>query len=96
MNKTNNAVGSNWNDFRNEHFSPEEIAEIDLKVALIGEIVNARNEKGISQRQLEELTGIKQPAIARIETGKNSPSLDTVVKVLAALGKKLQVVPLEK
>ena len=34
--------------------------------------------------------------IARMETGKTSPQLDTVLKVLASLGKTLAVVPLEQ
>ncbi len=50
-----------WNEVRTELFSPEEIAESDLRVALMGERVKARKEKGISQRELENLSGVKQP-----------------------------------
>ena len=93
---TNNpAIGSSWETVRNELFSPEEIAESNLRVALIGEIIKARQEKGISQKKLEELSGVKQPVIARMETGKTSPQLDTVLKVLFALGKTLAIVPLD-
>ena len=53
-------------------------------------------EKRISQKQLEELSVVKQPVIARMEKGKTNPRLDTVLKVLAPLGKTLQVVPLDK
>ena len=56
----------------------------------------ARHEQGISQKKLEELSGVSQPVIARMETGKTSPQLDTVLKVLASLGKTLAVVPLEQ
>ena len=76
---------------RNEIFTPEEIRESDLRVAIIGEMVKARQEKGISQKKLEELSGVKQPIIARMETGKTSPRLDTVLKVLGALGKTLYI-----
>ncbi len=62
----NNAIGDNWNDIRKELFTPEEIAKSDLRVSLIGEIIKARQEKGISQKQLEELSGVKQPIIARM------------------------------
>ena len=44
-----------WDDVEKEMFTPEEIAESDLRVALIGELIKARQEKGISQKQLEEL-----------------------------------------
>jgi len=84
-----------WDDVRKELFTPEEIAESDLRVALIGEMIKARKEKGITQKQLEKLSGVKQPVIARMECGKTSPQLDTVMKVLSALGMKLVIVPIE-
>jgi len=58
------------------------------------ELIDARNEKGISQKKLEVLSGVKQPVIARMEAGTTSPRLDTVLKVLAALGKTLKIVPI--
>lgn len=42
-----------WEDVRKEMFTPEEIAESNLRVALIGELVKARKERGLSQKQLE-------------------------------------------
>ena len=78
-----------WQDLRRELFSPEEIAESDLRVALIGEFIKARNEKGITQRRLEELSGVRQPIIARIEKGNISPQIGTLIKMLAPLGKTL-------
>ncbi|MBQ3321421.1 MAG: helix-turn-helix transcriptional regulator [Firmicutes bacterium] len=89
-------VGENWDDVRKELFTPEEIAESNLRVAIIGELIRARNEQGISQRKLEELSGVKQPVIARIEKGTVTPQIDTVMKILAPLGKTLAVVPLKK
>lgn len=80
-----------WDDVEKEIFTPEEIAESHLRVALIGEIIKARKEKGLSQRELEELSGVKQPIIARMENGNSVPNLNTVLKVLAALGKTLYI-----
>lgn len=94
--ENNPAIGSNWDDVRAELYTPEEIAESDLRVALIGELIRARQEKGLSQKKLEELSGVKQPIIARMEKGLTSPQLGTVLKVLASLGKTLAVVPIEK
>ncbi|WP_405353304.1 helix-turn-helix domain-containing protein [Ruminococcus sp.] len=90
----NPAIGKNWEDFRKEIFTPEEIAESNLRVALIGEIIKARKEQGISQKELEKLSGVKQPVIARTEKGDTNPQLDTILKILAPLGKTLAVVPL--
>ena len=80
-----------WEDGRKEMFTPEEIAESNLRVALIGELVKARKERGLSQKQLEELTGVKQPVIARMENGSTTPNLSTILKVLAPLGKTLYI-----
>ncbi|MFR2204081.1 MAG: helix-turn-helix domain-containing protein [Christensenellaceae bacterium] len=91
----NSAIGSSWEDVRAELFTPEEIAESNLRVALIGELIKARQEKGISQKKLEELSGVKQPVIARIEKGTSSPQIETVLKILAPLGKTLAIVPLD-
>ncbi len=91
----NPAIGHSWDEVRTELFTPEEIAASDLRVALIGELIKARQEKGISQKKLEEMSGVRQPVIARMEKGSTSPQLDTVLKVLASLGKTLAIVPLE-
>lgn len=91
----NSALGSSWEDVQKELFTAEEIRESNLRVALIGELIKARQEQGISQKKLEELSGVKQPVIARMETGQTSPQLDTVLKLLAPLGKTLAIVPLE-
>lgn len=92
----NGNVWTTWEDVRGEIFTPEEISESDLRVAIIGELIKARKEKGLSQKDLEKLSGVKQPVIARMENGTNVPKLDTVIKILAPLGKTLAIVPLKK
>lgn len=91
----NSAIGESWDEVERELFTPEEIAESHLRAEIIAEIVKARQAQGISQKQLEEITGIKQPVIARLEKGHTSPQLDTLLKLLTPLGKTLAVVPLE-
>lgn len=91
----NDAIGRDALEFIDTLLTPEEIAESDLRVALIGELIKARQEKGLSQKKLEELSGVKQPVIARMEKGLTNPQIDTVLKVLAPLGKTLAVVPLD-
>ena len=88
----NKNIGSTWKSTRKKIFTKEEIKESDLRVSVIEEFVKARNEKGLTQKQLEELSGISQPVIARLEKGTTSPQLDTIVKLLATMGKKLEVV----
>ncbi|MGT2829129.1 helix-turn-helix domain-containing protein [Streptococcus hillyeri] len=96
MTTNNPAIGSRWEEVQAELFTPEELRESDLRVAVMLELIKARQEKGISQKKLEQLSGVSQPVIARMESGKTSPQLDTVLKVLASLGKTLAVVPLEQ
>ena len=90
------AIGGNALELMHEVLTPEEIAASNLRVAMMIELVNARRDQGISQKKLEELSGVKQPIIARMEKGYTSPQIDTVLKVLAPLGKTLAVVPLER
>lgn len=85
---------TSWDDVEKELFTPEELAASDLRVELMIQIARARKESGVTQKKLEELSGVRQPVIARMETGVTSPRLDTVMKVLAALGKKLVITDL--
>jgi len=90
------AIGGSWDELRAELFTPEEIAASNLRVAIMGELIKARQVKNISQRELESLSGVKQPIISRMESGATSPQLDTVLKVLGALGKTLYVGDISK
>ncbi len=92
----NKSIGSNWIDVRKEIFTDEEISASNMRVAVINEFISARKEKGISQKELEKLSGVKQPVIARLETGNVSPQVDTLLKLLASVGKTLAVVPMNK
>ncbi len=64
-------------------------------MSLMDEMANVKTEKGISQRELEKLSGVRQPVIARIERGKSIPRVDTLLKLLAPLGKTLAIVPIK-
>lgn len=90
------AIGEDALAFMDTLLSPEETAESNMRAALIGELIKARQEKGISQKELEALSGVKQPIIARMEKGTTNPQLETVLKVLAPLGKTLAIVPIDQ
>ena len=96
MNEHISPKGRSWEKARKELFTPEEIAASNLRVEIMIELTKARNERGLSQRKLQELSGVKQPIISRMESGDTSPQLDTVLKVLAPLGKTLAVVPIDQ
>lgn len=78
-----------------EFVSPEEREHINFQVSLIGKLIEAREKKGLSQRDLAELSGVKQPAIARLESMKSTPQIDTLLKILAPLGYTLSITPIK-
>ncbi len=89
------AIGRSWEDFEKDIYTADEIRESDLRVSLISEFIRARDELGISQKKLEELSGVKQPIIARMEKGYSNPQIETVLKLLAPMGKTLAIVPIK-
>lgn len=53
---------------------------------IIARLVEARLEKGISQSELARMIGTQRSNISRLESGAQNPSLDTVLKIAAAMG----------
>jgi len=86
-------MSTNWKDFKESlDLSPEEEYMIALEEALITAVVEARESSGLTQKQLSELCGIKQPVIARLEKATHSPQVNSIIKILTPLGYKLAVV----
>jgi predicted transcriptional regulator len=54
-------------------------------------VAERRLEKGLSQRELAELVGTTQSAIARLERGGRPPRIDTLLKIADALDCELVV-----
>jgi HTH-type transcriptional regulator / antitoxin HipB len=50
---------------------------------------DARRRKGLTQKQVAELAAVGQPTVSNVERGVISVSLDTLVRILAALGLEL-------
>ena len=85
-----------WDEeLKRELLKPEEIEECDRWVELVGEMIRIREELALSQKKLEEMSGVKQPVIARMERLQTNPRLETVLKVLRPMGKTLKIVALE-
>ena len=85
-----------FSDYMNDEtrVSPAERERINFEISLIGKMIEAREEKGLSQRELAKISGVKQPAIARLESMKATPQIDTLFKVLHPLGYTIEIVPL--
>jgi len=89
-NKTQTNFDNYFNDDNN--VSPSERAKIEFEVELIGKLIEARESKGFTQAQLAEAAGIKQSALARMESLRATPQIDTLFKVLTPMGYKLAIV----
>ncbi|HLH26669.1 MAG TPA: helix-turn-helix transcriptional regulator [Chloroflexota bacterium] len=67
----------------------EQRPQFELERALI----KARLAAGLTQQQLADRLGKKQSAIARLESGKHPPRLDTLVAIARAVGAAFIVEP---
>jgi len=54
-------------------------------------IAQERGRRSLSQRELAELTGTTQSAVARLEGGSQAPRLDTLLRVANALDCRLEL-----
>ena len=85
-----------WKDYK-EHVKAVDvegksiIEEMEGIAGIVGTIVSKRNEMGISQRELAHKTGLSQSTIARIESFKITPNIDTLLILLKSLGLKLKI-----
>ena len=59
--------------------------------AIAGQVAQRRAERGLSQRELAELVGTTQSAIARLERGGRPPRIDTLLNIADALDCDLRV-----
>ena len=88
------------NDFKAEmmkrHGVRAEVERLEREeMPILDEILAARKAAGLTQAQVAERMGSTAPAVSRLEdalvTGKHSPSLATLRKYAAALGKRIEV-----
>lgn len=64
----------------------------DIESSLIDNVVELRKEANISQKELADITGSKQQSISRFEKKQHNPSLILFVKIIDALGYKMEIV----
>ena len=63
--------------------------------AIIDQLIAERRRQGKTQKQLAEEAHLTQSVIARLESKKAVPQLDTLLKVAAALDCNLAIIPAE-
>lgn len=65
---------------------PAIAAEVDPPHVLASNVYRLRKDRGLTQEQLAEAVGVRQPRIAEVERGDANPRLDTLAKLAYALG----------
>ncbi len=68
----------------------------DEKRRLLKSLSEIRRDASFSQTRLGEAAGIRQSVISRIEGCEISPQINTLLKLLAPLGKTLAIVDLKQ
>ena len=63
---------------------------------IIDLLIEQRHSQGMTQKDLAKAACLTQSVIARLESKKAIPQLDTLLKVATALGCSLEIVPLEE
>ena len=87
-----------WTDYK-EHVkrtNPEigkDIADAEAASRIIGQMIERRRDLALSQRDLAALCGLPQSSVARIESGKSTPNLTTLIKIFRELGLQLTAQP---
>ena len=75
-------MGKNFRETLNEQLkNPEfkkEWDELEPEYQIIKAMLDTRNEKAMTQKQLADITGIPQADISRLENGNANPSLRTL------------------
>jgi ribosome-binding protein aMBF1 (putative translation factor) len=97
-------IGSDLDDFLDELWAeacqegPDAVREVafaEVRARLSNQFLLARHDRGLTQAQLAEESGIDQAEISRIEAGQGNPTLKTLSSLAYALGCTLVLAPWE-
>ena len=88
----------NWNEYVDyvKETDPEAFTLLDeakAEAAIISAMIEQRNALGLSQRELASMCEIPQSSVARIESCKTTPKLDTILKIFKQLGLSITISP---
>lgn len=89
-------MGKNLYEYRREAIERHPNLEADFKVIeaqcdLIAQIIQRRNELGLTQQQLARKCGMSVLTLARIESGAVSPSFKNFFKIISNLGMNISI-----
>lgn len=87
-----------WNDYKDHvrDTNPEiaaDMDEIESVSRIVGALIKRRQDLNLSQRKLAEMCGLPQSSVARIESGRSTPNLSTLLRIFHELGLELVAQP---
>ena len=87
-----------WSDYKkyareNTPEIGEDLDEVEAVSQIVGAMIERRHDLKLSQRELAELCGLPHSSVARIESGKSTPNLSTLLKIFRELGLNLVAEP---
>ena len=80
-----------WNEYK-QHVRETnpvigaDLDEVEAISQIVGTMIERRHNLNLSQRDLAELCGLPHSSVARIESGKTTPNLSTLLKIFRELG----------
>ncbi len=77
-------------EMKNENFK-REFDALEPEFAIIQAMIDARKNKGITQKELAERTGIAQGDISKLENGNGNPSIRTLQRLATAMNMSLKI-----
>ena len=82
-----------WEQARQDITSINEAEKQEIRqmAQLVARIIERRQALGLTQRQLAELAGLKQEAVARLESARTMPRVDTLLRVSNSLNLQLSL-----
>ena len=88
-------MSTKFNDFLQEQLQDPEFRKeyeaLQPEHAVVQAIIDARKNAGLTQKELSERTGIAQGDISKLENGNANPSLKTLQRLAAAMGKSVKI-----
>ena len=87
-----------WNEYK-QHVRETnpvigaDLDEVEAISQIVGTMIERRHNLNLSQRDLAELCGLPHSSVARIESGKTTPNLSTLLKIFRELGLVLVAEP---
>lgn len=84
-----------FEELKKEDLSDPEVKKeydaLEPEFQLVLALLELRNEQNLTQQELADRTGINRSDISKIEHGNANPSLKTMKRLAAAMGKRVQI-----